>query len=319
MCRPKAFAWGAVLVFFVLCFRVPGAAQYREYYLHGIVLDTHKQPLAGAEIRLRDKSTSRSYTFTTGKNGEFKFAGLPHGDYEAAIKKEGYAIKSEEWKFPTPQDRMQKVEIPPIVLVSQTQIQETERLKELKAEIQKAAEKIKQNDFDGSIALLTKLLEQDPKDPNALYFVGISYSRKKMYPEAIASLTEVTRLTPNFPAAYFELGLCYQQQEDLPNALENYQKNLELDPSNTVSAYNSGLILFGQARIDEALTCFEKALSLKPDDPEFLEMTGRCHINKGAFDKAVDCLEKAKAGFADPEKAKFLEDLIAKLKEQIRK
>jgi len=306
-------------IFLLLNLTVAGVAQYREYYLHGKVIDMQKQPITGAEILLRDKATSRGYKFTTGKDGEFKFAGLPHGIYEATIKKEGYAVKTDEWKFPTPQDRMQKAEIPPIVLVSQTLIRESERLKELKAEIQAAAEKIKQNDLDGSISILKKILEKDPRDPNALYYLGISYAKKTMYPEAIAALTEVTQLTPQFAPAYFELGVCYQQQSELTKALEYYQKNLELDPANVVSAYNSGLILFGLSRVDEALARFEKALSQKPDDPEFLEMAGRCYINKGEFPKAVEYLEKAKSGFTDAEKVKFLEDLISKLKEQIKK
>ena len=51
-----------------------------------------------------------------------------------------------------------------------------------------------------------------------------------------------------------------------------------------------------------------------------LEMAGRCYINRANFEKAIDYLEKAKAGYAaDPEKVKFLDDLIAKLKEQIKK
>ncbi|HSA94688.1 MAG TPA: hypothetical protein VLJ16_01460, partial [Acidobacteriota bacterium] len=85
----------------------------------------------------------------------------------------------------------------------------------------------------------------------------------------------------------------------------------------------------------EALALFEKALALKPDDPAFLEMAGRSCINlaavhkpdgtieidKGAFEKALGYLEKAKAGYAaaQPEKAKFIDDLIILVKEQIKK
>jgi len=72
-------------------------------------------------------------------------------------------------------------------------------------------------------------------------------------------------------------------------------------------------------RIDEALNLFEKALALKPDDPAFLEMAGRCYINKEDFAKAIEYLEKAKTGYNDPERAKFLDELIATLKTQIKK
>jgi hypothetical protein len=42
-------------------------------------------------------------------------------------------------------------------------------------------------------------------------------------------------------------------------------------------------------------------------------------MNQANFEKAVECLEKAKAGYSDQEKVKFLDDLILKLKEQIKK
>jgi hypothetical protein len=47
-------------------------------------------------------------------------------------------------------------------------------------------------------------------------------------------------------------------------------------------------------------------------------MAGRCQIHQGNLTKAVEYMEKAKTGYTDPEKVKFLEDLIAKLKEQIK-
>jgi len=298
---------------------LPSSGQYREYYLYGKVLDTQKNPLEGVEITLRDVLSNRSYTIKTKKDGEFKFAGLPHGTYRVVFKKGGYAEKTDEWKYAAPQDIMQKIEIPPIVLLSQAQVQEQAQVKEMEGVFKEVVEKIKQGDYDGAIAFLKDVIAKNPKNSNAFYLIGMSYARKKMYPEAIQALTQVTQLAPRFPPAYFELGICYQQQNDLDKALEYYQKNLELDPANVEGVYNSGLILFGLNRVDEALARFEKALSLKPDDPAFLEMAGRCYIHRADFEKAVECLEKARAGYTDQEKVKFLDDLIAKLKEQIKK
>ncbi len=275
---------------------LPGSGQYREYYLFGKVLDMQKNPLEGVEITLRDMDTNRSFTLKTKKSGEFKFPGLPHGTYKVVFKKEGYATKEDEWRFTTPQDKMKKIEIPDIVLASQTQVQEQARWNEMQAELKEITEKIKQNDFDKAISLSIKALEKTPKDSNALYLLGISYARKKMFQEAVDALVQVTQLNPDFPPAYFELGVCYQQQNDPERALEYYQKNMDLDQANVDSIYNSGLILFGLNRIEEALSRFERALSLKPDDPAFLEMAGRCYIHQADFGKAIGYLERAKAG-----------------------
>jgi tetratricopeptide (TPR) repeat protein len=317
-CRTGQFFW--TLFFLIgLILTLPTFGQYREYYLYGKVLDIQKNPLEGVEISIRDADTNRSYTAKTKKDGEYKFVGLPHGKYKVVFKKEGYAEKEDEWKFEMPQEKIQKVEIPPVVLVSQVQAEEQKRLKEMQGAIKEVAEKFKQKDYDGAIALLKGDLEKNPKDTNALYLLGMSYSRKQMYAEAINALTQVTEQIPKFAPAFFELAVCYQQQKDLEKALDSYQKTIELDPNNPDAAYNSGLILFGLNRVDEALVRFEKALSLKPDDPAYLEMAGRCYINQANFQRAIDYLEKAKSGNTDAEKVKFLDDLITKLKEQIKK
>jgi tetratricopeptide (TPR) repeat protein len=297
----------------------PGFGQYREYYIYGKVVDSQKNPLPDVMIMLRDITTSRSYTVKTDGKGEFKLAGLPHGVYNVVLEKEGYVTKEDEWRFAEPQQRMRKVEVPEVVLVSQAKVQEAQRLKEMEGDIKNAADKIREQDYDGAIAILKEVLEGNPKDVNALYLIGVSYAKNQMYPEAVDALTKVTELAPKFPPAYFELAVCYQQQGEAEKALDYYQKTLELDPNNPDAAYNSGLILFGMNRVDEALVNFEKALSLRPDDPAYLEMAGRCYIHQGNLEKAVDYLEKAKAGYADPEKVKFLDNLIAKLKEQIKK
>jgi len=308
-----------LITLFILGQFHPMYAQYREYYFYGKVVDPQKQPLENVEITLRDVETSRSYTVETDEKGEFKLAGLPHGIYKVTFKKEGYALKEDEWRFVEPQPRMKKVEIPTVTLITETQLQEAIRLKELEGVLKEAQDKIRQGDYDGAIDMLQDVLAEEPKDSNALYLMGMSYSKKQMCDEAIEALSQVVKLVPNFPPAQFELAVCYQNQGDLDKALEHYQKTLELDPNNSNAAYNAGLILFGQNRIDEALVFFEKAVSLRPDDPAYLEMTGRCEIHQGNLVKAVDYLEKAKAGYLDPEKIKFLEDLISKLKEQIKK
>lgn len=302
---------------FILAQLPPLYGQYREYYFYGTVIDTEKKPLVDVEITLRDVETSRSYNVKTNKKGEFKLAGLPHGVYTVTFKKEGYAPKEDEWRFTTPQDTMQKVEIPPVTLISEVKLQEAMRMQEMQGAVKDAFEKIRQQDYDGAIAMLKDVLAKEPDDANALYLIGLGYSKKKMYPESVETLTKVVQLVPKFAPAEFELAVSYQNLDEKGKALEHYRKTLELDSNNPDAAYNAGLILFGENEVDEALTFFEKALGLRPGDPAYLEMAGRCYVNKGDFPKAIEYLEKAKSALTDKERIEFLDGLIAKLKEQI--
>lgn len=317
--RQPLFYFAISVLLAGLFLAVPVFGQYREYYITGKVVDPQKNPLEGVEIGLRDIVSSRSYTLKTKKNGEFKFAGLPRGDYRVVFKKDGYAVKEDEWKLLTPQAKMEKVEIPPIIMATEELVQEVQSLKEAEAGVKAGAEKIRQGDIDGALADLKTVLDKNPQDPNALYLTGMAYLRKNMLTEASAAFLKVTELSPKFAAAFYQLGVSYQRQEQPEKALAEYEKAFALDASNPDLLFNSGLVLFGLTRIDEALARFEKALALRPDDPAYLEMAGRCYINRADFPKAVEYLEKAKAGTTDPERIKFLDDLIATLKAQIKK
>ena len=312
--RHRVIRHGGAAALGALLLATPVFAQYREYYVRGRVVDTQKKPIPGVEIHLLDVETSRTYDMRTDKDGVFKLVGLPHGKYEVTFSKEGYVPAQDEWKFEARQERMQKVDVPEVILASEALAQEVQRRKEAEAAFTEAAAKIQKGDFDAAIALLRGLLEKDPDDGNALFFFGLSYVKKKMYQDALDPLTRVTELTPGFPRAYFELGVCYRQLGDRKKALAAFEKNLELDPANTDSAYNAGLILFETNRIDEALVRFESGLLSRPEDPDLLTMAGRCDINQGKFKTAVERLEKARAATTDPDKSAFLDELIGRVK-----
>ncbi len=309
---------GAVGVIAAFLVGAPAFAQYREYYIRGRVVDTQKQPIPDVQIRLLDVATSRSYDMKTGKDGTFKFAGLPHGVYEATFTKEGYPLLKVEWKYESPQVSMQRVEVPDVVLTSQEQIQKREWAKETESGTKEAAERLRKGELDGAISALEKVLEKSPEDPNALFYLGLGYAGKKMCAEAVVPLTRVTELEPGFPGAWLQLGICYGKLGDVEKALDAYEKNLRLDPGSAAALYNSGLILFEANRIEEALARFEQGLALKPADPDLLDMAARCYIHQGKFDRAAEYLEKARAATTDPARAALLDELIAKVKAQIK-
>ncbi|HSA95585.1 MAG TPA: tetratricopeptide repeat protein, partial [Acidobacteriota bacterium] len=239
-----------------LSLALPALAQYREYHITGKVLDSQKNPLGGVLISLRDEATSRSYTFKTKTDGTFKFVGLPHGVYQVVFKKDGFAVKTDEWRFEQSQDQMQRVEIPPVLMVSAEVLAEAEKMRQAAAEVKAAAEKVRAGDYDGAIAALGPVLEKNPKDSNALYILGMARQKKGLWTEAIASFVEVRVLVPNFAAVHYQLGVCYQQSGEPDKALAAYTEAMKLDPANPDSAYNAGLILFSQSQAAEALALF---------------------------------------------------------------
>jgi tetratricopeptide (TPR) repeat protein len=315
---PTRRAVHAATVLATLTLASSAPAQYREYYARGRVLDEQKKPLPGVEITLVDAATSRSFHMKTDQKGEFKFAGLPHAKYEVTFAREGYVTANDTWKFDAIQERMQKVDVPDVVLVSQAQAQHAEQLKEADAGVKKASEKIRGEDFDGAVALLDPVLAKNPADVNALFYLGLARVGKQKYREAVEPLTRVTELQPAFAGAWLELGICYAKLGDVEKALSAYDKNLQLEPASTAALYNSGLLLFDANRVDEARARFEQGIALKPTDPDLLDMAARCYIHEGQLARALEYLERARAAAPDPSRAALLDDLIVKVKAQIK-
>jgi tetratricopeptide (TPR) repeat protein len=311
----------SLAVFFLLLasspFR-PLLAQYREYAVQGYVLDTEKKPLAGAEITILDQNTARRYRVVTDKKGRFSVVGIPHAYYHVTVRKQGYETRLLEWDLTAPQERIQKVEIETVVLASEAQVAEAARSKEAKARLEEAVARLKAGELEAAVAVLKKMTADDPDDSNALYLLGVAFNRLGSFDDATTVLKRVTEIVPDFAGAYHQLALAAQGRNERSAALGYYGQALEKDPRLVESLYNSGLILFQDGRIDEALERFKRALAESPNEAEFLEMAGRCYTNKGDFVTALEYLERARAAYKDPEKGAFLDDLIRKLKEQIK-
>jgi tetratricopeptide (TPR) repeat protein len=293
-------------------------SQYREYYIHGQVVDTDKNPLPKVKITLQDTNTSRKYGTKTNKKGEFRLAGLPHGIYSVTMEKEGYQTRTDEWRFETPQNRMQKVKVKTTVMVSEGVLKEMKRSKKLEEMFQAASEMVRKRDFESALEVLDKMLAEKADDSNALYLKGICLINKQRHPEAVVTLSKVVQLSPSFAGAHFQLGVALQRSGEMEKALVSYQKGLKLEPKNLMGVYNSGIILYGLNKSHDAVAYFEDALLLKPGDPDILEMAGLCYLKLEKYDKALEYLEKAKEAAKDPEKIKSLEELVNDLKKQLQ-
>jgi tetratricopeptide (TPR) repeat protein len=293
---------------------LPLAAQYREYYLTGHVQDTRNQALAGVAIELFETENSHTFSAKTDKEGKFKFAGLPHGTYQVTISKPGFETKNVEWKFDAPQEKMLRVELPPIILASSQEVLQIEQDKQMKKDLEDATEKIRNLDYDGALEILGRARQADAKNVNVLYLTGLSYAKKKIYPEAIAALEQVTALTPDFAPAHFQLGVCFQQSGAGEKALSQYREVMRLDPANLDNYFNATLILVQLNKPAEAMENCLKILQARPDDPDVNEMAGQCQLQLGDYPQALIYFEKALAFSKDEAKRKLLNELIADLR-----
>ena len=90
-----------------------------------------------------------------------------------------------------------------------------------------------ENKIDEALALVNRLIEQNPNSAQLYNLLGRIYGEKKGNIDiAITYLNTAIELDPNFVSAYENLGIAYATKGNFSKALELLQKALELDPEN---------------------------------------------------------------------------------------
>jgi tetratricopeptide (TPR) repeat protein len=145
---------------------------------------------------------------------------------------------------------------------------------ELYAQAERAEQ---QGAFDQAEELYRQVLQEEPRNADAHYRLGLALKRQGRLAEAVASFQQAIYCRPDFPEAYRELGASFQ-----------HSAQFHADSPKT---YNDlGGALFAQGRYEEALASFQKALRIDPHCAE-------AHLNVGAGYQAQGKLDEAAASF----------------------
>ncbi len=107
---------------------------------------------------------------------------------------------------------------------------------------------------------------------------------------------------------------------DHDGAIASLRPILEKSPKDSNALYVLGMAHMKKAQWAEAEAAFVQVREIVPGFAAVHKPDGTIEIDKTAFEKALGYLERAKAGYAaQPDKVKFIDDLIALVKEQIKK
>ena len=93
---------------------------------------------------------------------------------------------------------------------------------------------------------------------------GVELLRTKRIADATARFEAAARQDPKLPEAHYYLGVVREQAPDLPAAASEYRLALALAPSMAEAHDGLGFVLGRQGHTDEAIAEFERAVSLQP-------------------------------------------------------
>ncbi len=151
---------------------------------------------------------------------------------------------------------------------------------------------------DESIAVLEKLVTQDPSNLDALTTLGNVYrvSEKfdkaaEAYSRAIALLKEPGK--ENW-RVFYHRGICYQQSGQWEKAEPDFRKSLALSSDEPlVMNYLGYSMIEKKIKLNEALDMVKKAVSLKPNDGMIVDSLGWAYYQLGDYEAALTEVERA--------------------------
>jgi tetratricopeptide (TPR) repeat protein len=120
-------------------------------------------------------------------------------------------------------------------------------------------------EYDKALTIYDKVLNQDPKNIEALMGKGRIYSWQKNYPLANSLYNKILKYYPNNLSAKIEQIRIQSWNKEFDTALTRCQKLLEQNPKNIGLLELYATILYWSGDIDESILNYKLVLEVKPD------------------------------------------------------
>lgn len=127
----------------------------------------------------------------------------------------------------------------------------------------------------------------------AAYQAGYSAFRRGAYQDALKAFRRVLQYDPKFPEAWNEVGRIHLVRDEYAEALTAFQKELQANPNNAHARNNLGLTHWLQKHYTEALAGYREQLRQRPRDATAISSIGLIHEEQKDYAAAAQELEKA--------------------------
>ncbi len=159
--------------------------------------------------------------------------------------------------------------------------------------LQKALQHQRAGNMNEAARLYQRLLDQDPRDVNALHLLGTIQLQRGAAREAVHYIRRALELHPRFAMAHANLGAAFRAAGDVQAAIESYRHALDLNPADSTTWLGLSIALAQIRQLDEALDASERALALRPDYLQAHRHRSQTLMELGRFEEALAGCERA--------------------------
>ncbi len=150
----------------------------------------------------------------------------------------------------------------------------------------------RKGDVEGAKKIYRDVLNLDPKNWEALCFMGVAAQQQYNLDEARSHLEKAYKLAPNSQMVQANLANVIFLLKDYEKAQAIYEKLLISQPSNPTFLTNYGISLSDAENYEEALKFFDQAIAINPNNVETLSVRGALKANMGLLDGAIRDIKK---------------------------
>ena len=158
----------------------------------------------------------------------------------------------------------------------------------MEQQVEQAIALHRQGRLDAAEALYRRILHRNPRQVDALHFLGVLAAQRRDNDGAIKLIRRALELNPRYVDAHNNLGNVLAAMEQFDEAAAAYRQTIELAPGNINARCNLGVMLRRSGRFEEAIAACQQALAL---DARLAEV----HLNLG---KALVALERYEEALA---------------------
>ncbi len=153
----------------------------------------------------------------------------------------------------------------------------------------------KRGKTDEAQTLFLSVLNNDPKNPDALYFMGMIDHQAGRSEVAEYRANELVRLKPADGKALNLLGTILMSQRKLDEAEENFTKGIRYDKDNHILYVNSAICNIGLGKPDKSIEMCKIAINLNSKYANAHNILGNAYLAKSQHQLATESFEKALA------------------------
>jgi len=262
--------------------------------IKGKVVDAENKPVEGAKVTLLAKDTNGKFDLKTNKKGEFMQIGVPPGDYDVKVEKDGLTTsKRQHIGLDMAELTLTLKKGGDMADVSKEDRAKAEaKVAGIKTAYAEAAALANAGKYDEAIVKFNEVIASVPKCTECYSGIGAASREKKDYAAAEAAYKKALDIDPNYIEAYSGLANIYNDQKKFPEARAmseeaNKRATTAGGTGNADMLYNAGVISWNANDFAKAGEQFSAAIAANPNHAESHFMLGQVDLNLGKLPEAA--------------------------------